>query len=314
MTFNVFSGISALQTAVSTRLSEWSGAVASNVLGQVQGLSHWDNIGMTPPASLTDLAHPRTAVHLLLSPHFAHSVCRIIGVDTRTVIGREMRSNRLLPHQSALSATLTLTDHLHSVPSAKLVLLLQKHPGVRLFIAREDRPEARLTPSIIAILMMGIKQGENVTFRAEGEGANEVLRQIQKYNSLEWFNGDRRRSQVDIRDIQGTGIGGIVWQVLEAMEQFEEKELAAIYHPQTRRLVVGHILSTHREIAKSAGFEDSASYHRMNLDARGGHLQACFAPGEDRETKNGKNYLQEWLSELFRGVRVVDQGITVRRL
>jgi len=304
MTFNVFTGISAFQTAVSTRLSEWTGAFASNVLGQVQDLSHWETIGMGRPTSLTDLAHPRTAVHLLLNPNFAHTVCRIIGVDARSVIGRETRSHRLLPNLNALSATVTLTDHLHSVPSAKIVLLLQKHPKVRLFIARENRAEARLTTSLIGILLLAVKQGENVTFRAEGEGAAEVLRQIQKYNAAEWFNGDRKRSLVKIRDIEGTDVGGIVRQILEAMQQFEEEELAAIYHPQTRRLIVGHILSTHREIAQAAGFNDPDSYHRLNLDARRGRLQACFGPGKDEENKAGRDRLQEWLSDLFRGVRV----------
>lgn len=304
MNFNVFSGISALQTAVSTRLSEWTGAFASNVLGQVQDLSHWETIGMGRPTSLTDLAHPRTAVHLLLNPSFAHSVCRIIGVDARSVIGRETRSHRLLPNLSSPSVSLTLTDHLHSVPSAKIVLLLQKHPNVRLFIARENRAEARLTTSLIGILLMAVKQGENVTFRAEGEGAAEVLRQIQKYNAAEWFNGDRRRSRVDIRDIHGTDVEGIVRQILEAMEEFEERELAAIYHPETGRLVVGHILSTHREIAQTAGFSDPNSYNRLNLDASRGRLQASFGPGKDEENKAGRDRLQEWLSDLFRGVNV----------
>jgi len=155
---------------------------------------------------------------------------------------------------------------------------------------------------------MGIKQGEHVTFRAEGSGAVEVLRQIQGYNAVEWFAGDRRRSRVEIRDINGTSLPHIVWQILEAMTAFEEREMAAVYHSQTRRLVVGHILSTHREIAQAAGFNTPASYNRLNLDVYDGQLRLSFAPGGADEDKVGKAWLRKWLSDLFRGVSVEDVG------
>ncbi|HEX5036939.1 MAG TPA: HPr family phosphocarrier protein [bacterium] len=308
MTFNVFTGISALQTAVSTRLSAWSDTAASRVLDQVQNLPYWNNIGMDRPASLTDLAHPRTAVHLFINPHLAHSICRLIGMDARSVIGREVRSNRLLSNLSVPAVALRLTDHLHSVPASRVVLLLQKHPNVRLFLAREGRAEARVPASLISILLMAVKKGENVVFRAEGEGGAEVLRQIQTYNAMEWFNGDRKRGKVPTRDILGTGFAGIVSQIQDAMEEFEERELAAIYHPESRRLVVSHILSTHKEIAKTSGFADPESYHRLNVSLDEGFLQACFAPGEDRQKKAGRDYLEYWLRSLFRGVPMDDFG------
>lgn len=301
MVFNPFSGVSNFQAALSGRLADLSHSLASGVLERVNALPHWETAVVERPTSLRDLARPLVAFHFIMNPTFGGAVCRVLRLDPRSVYRREIRPDRLLPLQGTLS--LTLTDHIHSVPAAKIVMLLQKHPNVRLFIARQDRAEARLTASIIGILLMGIKQGEDVTFRAEGLGGAEVLRQIQKYNASDWFNGDRRQSRVAIRDIQGTDVGGIVRQVLEAMREFEEDELAAIYHPETRRLVVGHILSTHREIAKSAGLGDSDTYLRLNLDARGGRLQACFGPGKDEESKAGRERLQEWLSDLFRGVR-----------
>lgn len=307
MAFDVFTGISALQTAVSTRLSAWSDTAASRVLDQVQSLPYWNNAGMERPASLTDLAHPRTAMHLFLNHQLAHSVCRIIGMDARAVIGRETRANRLLSNLNAPGVALTLTDHLHSAPTTRIVLLLKEHPNVRLFLTREGRPEIRLPASYLSILMMAVKKGENVLFRAEGEGSAEVLGQIRRYNALEWFNGDKKRGLVTIRDITGTNFAGIVPQILEAMDAFQGKELAAIYHTDSRRLVVGHILSTHKEIAKSAGFADPESYHRLNLSLDEGFLQACFAPGEDKQKKAGRDYLQYWLRSLFRGV-LVDEG------
>ncbi|HSA58664.1 MAG TPA: HPr family phosphocarrier protein [bacterium] len=302
MVFNPFTGVSNFQAALSGRLAQLSQTLASGVLERVNALPHWQSAVVERPTTLGDLARPLVAFHFMMNPTFGGAICRVLRLDPRSVYRREIRADRLLPLRDTLP--LTLTDHIHSVPAAKIVLLLQKHPKVRLFIARENRAEARLTASIIGILLMGIKQGENVTFRAEGEGAAEVLRQIRKYNAAEWFNGDRRRSRVDFRDIQGTDVGGIVRQVLEVMREFEEDELAAIYHPETRRLIVGHILSTHREIAKSAGFGDSDSYLRLNLDARGGRLQACFGPGKDEESKEGRDQLQVWLAELFRGVNV----------
>jgi hypothetical protein len=179
---------------------------------------------------------------------------------------------------------------------------LQKHPNVRLFIEREGRAEARVPNSLLTILMMAVKKGENVTFRAEGEGAAEVLNRIQELNETEWFSGNRKKGLVAIRDIQGTEVGAIAAQLLEAMDHFREPELAAVFHPRTRRFVVGHILSTHKEIAKSAGFLEEESYLRMNLALSHGTLRACFAPGKDEETKAGRNYLLVWLRDLFRGV------------
>jgi phosphotransferase system HPr-like phosphotransfer protein len=255
---------------------------------------------------LSDLVHPRTAVHLLLNPYFAHSVCRIIGLDARTVIGREVRPNRLLPLLGQPLLPLTLTDHLHSVPSAKIVLLLQDHPNVRLFLAREGRPEARITNSLIGLLLMGVKKGETVVFRAEGEGAFEVLDRIQDYNDAEWFHGDRKRGLVTIRELRMANAEAMASQLMDAMGAFKERELAAVYHPKKRRFVVGHILSTHKEIARSAGFDETDAYLRLNFDARGGILRACFAPGADEEKKTGREYLVLWLRDLFRGIDVGD--------
>jgi phosphotransferase system HPr-like phosphotransfer protein len=304
MAFNVLTGITAFQNVVSTRLSEWTGAFASNVLGQVQSLPHWERAGMDRPTSLTDLAHPKTAVYLFINPNFAHTVCRIIGVDARSVIGRETRSHRLLQRRSSPSVTLTLTDGLHSVPAVRIIRLLQLHPNARLFLARENHAETRLTASIIGILILKVQQGERVTFRAEGDGASEILREIQGYNEMEWFNTDRGRSLVKIRNIEGTGMGPIVRQILEAMAEFGESELAVVYHSRTRRLIVGHILSTHREIAKAAGFDDPDSYHRLSFELNNELLKACFAPSKNDTDKAGQAWLQEWLADLFRGVRI----------
>lgn len=239
------------------------------------------------------------------SSSFGHAVCDLLGLDPRAFFQREVRPDRIL--KAAVNgsiSTLTLTQPIHSLPSVLIIRLLEAYPGVRLSVVRPGSSKSTVVPkSIFRILWMAMKEGEAVTFLAEGAGAREVLDKIQEYNQQNWCLSSSRPT-IKLWRVERVAGDLLVREILKAMDHFRTYSLLGIYHLASEQLILGRPEDGHGAIAKAAGFEDQFSYTRLNFEFSSGILRAFLPAYPPFDSPAGGPLVEKWLGELFSGVSV----------
>jgi phosphotransferase system HPr-like phosphotransfer protein len=244
---------------------------------------------------------------LSVDPMLCLKTCEDLNLNPRDLFQREIRPDRLL--ESVVSGTrvlqkvMRLSHGIHTYSATLLSNLFKAYPDVKLFIAREGGGRfIRLPNSIMEILELILDEGEKIRFKALGDGAEEVLDEIEFYNLHGWPKQALSLADRKVYFILYMTPAKIATEILRVMDEFKTDILSGIYHVRRRRLVVSRPNRRHLDIAKDVGWEDYL-WTRLVFERRHGILKASFRTDEQiYEYVDGKPLIMAWLEPLFRGL------------
>lgn len=275
----------------------------------------WERAGL-PRFELVD-PH-RLAWHSVVSGEFFRTVVGgILGVGEdiyRRVWGRAFSHDRLL--EGAITERMILTEPFHGRPAALLIRLLKEFASdeTRLLIRREpSRVPILISPdSIISLMLMGLRKGENVELVCMGPRHRQLLARLIQYNDGAWQAHRTSGLQPPaLFRISALDEHVIASRIFDVMETLDTTMLSAIYHIRRQEFVVGSSVVDHADMAIMAYPPEERSWDDMVrlVFERSDHVIRAVIPRTQCQDAtvaqpSMEGVLRRQFSQLFQGIPV----------
>lgn len=232
-------------------------------------------------------------VRCALDARVLEEACSRLDIHPRSILGREVRPSFLLEASRPHEIEIVLTESLHTRPASLLIRLMGEYPEVSLSVTRPDGRRRKCMSSVISLMSLVLREGERVTFEAEGEGARAMLVRLKKINAGGWKRWDMAEDLKTPPVLPFTDtltLLGITNAADKAMREFGTGELCGVFDPAAKRLYFGRPEWGHGGTALAAGLTDLRTYTRVNFRRTGSGAIAAYFP-ENIPFENFGGYL-----------------------
>jgi phosphotransferase system HPr (HPr) family protein len=233
--------------------------------------------------AFADLTEASFLVRCVLDARVLEKAFSRFDIHPRSLLGREFRPSRLLeaPRRERGVLECVLTESLHTRPASLLIRLMGEYPDASLSVLRPDGRRRQCPSSVLSLMSLVLREGESVTFEAEGEGALAMLARLEKINAGGWKRWDATEELKTPPVLPSTNtltLWGIVKAAETAMREFGVGELCGVLDRSSMRLFFGRPEWGHGGTALAAGLASILDYARVNFRRTGTGAIAAYFP------------------------------------